>query len=177
MSNSSPPEPSSFPPEPPLSPPEPPSPPPEPPSSPRRKILNWDEWIAIIVAFATMIFIFSWVLGRRDGEFSFKDSLFTPKLPKQASLPTTPGEETISPIPIPGFDSDSELLALPEITANLGGDSETSDSEDEPSRDTTTSLDDDDSELSDSEDEPSSEATASLDDDDSESSDSEDEPS
>jgi len=191
MSNSSPPEPSSFPPEPPLSPPEPPSPPPETPplsppeppspppetpSSPRRKILNWDEWIAIIVAFATMIFIFSWVLGRRDGEFSFKDSLFTPKLPKQASLPTTPGEETISSIPIPGLDSDSELLALPEITANLGGDSETSDSEDEPSRDTTTSLDDDDSELSDSEDEPSSEAIANLNDD-SELLDSEDEPS
>ncbi|NES22179.1 MAG: S-layer protein [Symploca sp. SIO3E6] len=170
MSNSSPPEPSSSPPEPPSSPQEPPLSPPEPllsppelpsppqePPSPRRNILNWDEWIGIIVAFTTIIFIFSWVLGRRDAEFSFKESQISLKLPKTASLPTTPGEETVSLPAIPGLDSDGELLTLPEITANLGSDSELSDREYEASLDTTANLDDD-NEPSDSEDEPSPEA-------------------
>ncbi|NEP57588.1 MAG: hypothetical protein F6K31_11275 [Symploca sp. SIO2G7] len=114
--------------------------PPEPPSS-RRKILSWDEWIAIIVAFTTIIFIFFWVLGRRDGAFSFKDSLFTLKSPKPVSLPTTPGEETVSPPAIPGLDSDNELLTLPEITASLDSDSESSDSDLSTSPETTASLD------------------------------------
>ena len=114
--------------------------PPEPPSS-RKKILNRDEWIAIIVAFSTIPFIFFWVLGRRDGGFNLKESQFTLNLPKPASVTTDPGEQIASLPTIPGLDSDSEQsLSSSPATVSRDSDSEYSDSEKFPLSDTEQSL-------------------------------------
>jgi len=96
--------------------------PPEPPS--RKKILNKDELIAILVAFGTIALIFFWVLGRREGGFNLKDSQFTLNLPKPASVPTTAGDKIGEPPAIPGLDSDSQLLPLPQATGSLDSDGE-----------------------------------------------------
>ncbi len=150
--------------------------PPEPPSS-RRKILNKDEWIAIIVAFTTIAFIFSWVLGRKNGGFNLKDSQFTLNLPKPASvptatderigaLPTIPGldgdrEQLRSSQAIPGSDSDSEQLRSSQVIPGSDSDSqqldgEQLDSKQSPSSQATASRDSDSKEL------PSSAITSSI---------------
>ncbi|NEP09868.1 MAG: S-layer homology domain-containing protein [Symploca sp. SIO2C1] len=153
--------------------------PPEPPSS-RRKILNKDEWIAIIVAFTTIAFIFSWVLGRKNGGFNLKDSQFTLNLPKPASVPTATDEQIASPPTIPGLDGDSEQLPSSQAIPGLDGDSEQlrssqaipgldGDSEQLRSSQAILGLDSDsqqlDGEQLDSEQSPSSQATGSPDDD------------
>ena len=112
--------------------------PPEPPSSDRKRLTK-DEWIAIIVAFTTIGFIFFWLLGRRDGGFSFKDSQFTLNLPKPVSVPTPPGKQLPLPQTTGSLGSDSEQSPLPQATGSLDSDSEQPDSEQAPSPQTTTS--------------------------------------
>lgn len=128
--------------------------PPEPPSSDRKRLTK-DEWIAIIVAFTTIGFIFFWVLGRRDGGFSFKDSQFTLNLPKPVSVPTAPGKQLPLPETTGSLGSDSEQSPLPQATGSLDSDSKQLDSEQAPSPQTTTSP------TTDSKQSPLPEATAS----------------